>query len=85
MEAEEEKKPAAEGCEVEPSSTEKTSTKVEKKRRRSQTSDALESGVPSKIRKTSTSESEEKEKGGAKTCKCFHTSQVFIWVQGFNL
>ncbi|XP_037539768.1 la-related protein 7 [Nematolebias whitei] len=67
MEAEEEKKPAAEG-EVEPSCTEKTSTKVEKKRRRSQTADALESSVPSKIRKTSASESEEKEKDGAQIC-----------------
>uniref|UniRef100_A0AAQ5Z7F8 La-related protein 7 n=1 Tax=Amphiprion ocellaris TaxID=80972 RepID=A0AAQ5Z7F8_AMPOC len=50
------------------SSTQKTPSKLsEKKRRRSQTAEGSESDVPSKIRKTSESESGEKEKSGAKS------------------
>ncbi|XP_022053728.2 la-related protein 7 [Acanthochromis polyacanthus] len=49
-------------------STQKTPGKLaEKKRRRSQTAEGSESEVPSKIRKTSESESGEKQKSGAKS------------------
>ncbi|XP_017269973.1 la-related protein 7 [Kryptolebias marmoratus] len=52
---------------AEPAGTQRNPTKAEKKRRRSQTAEGADGGVPAKIRKTSGSESEEKEKG-AKIC-----------------
>ncbi|XP_013856490.1 la-related protein 7 [Austrofundulus limnaeus] len=63
---EEKRKPPAAGCDPEPPGAQKTSAKAEKKRRRSQTAEGSESSVPSKIRKTSCNESEEKESGAAK-------------------
>ncbi|XP_030578542.1 la-related protein 7 [Archocentrus centrarchus] len=55
-------------CEPEASGTQKTASKLsEKKRRRSQTAEASESDVPSKMRRTSESETGEKEKDGARS------------------
>uniref|UniRef100_A0A3Q0T9Q0 La-related protein 7 n=1 Tax=Amphilophus citrinellus TaxID=61819 RepID=A0A3Q0T9Q0_AMPCI len=54
-------------CEPEASGTQKTASKLsEKKRRRSQTAEASECDVPSKMRRTSESETGEKEKDGAR-------------------
>lgn len=69
--SEENRKPPTAGCDPEPSSAQKASAKAEKKRRRSQTAEGSESYVPSKIRKTSCNESEEKESGGEKISESF--------------
>ena len=58
---------------LEVTGTQKTPGKLsEKKRRRSQAAEESESDVPSKIRKTSESESREREKDGAQSRKYSH-------------
>ena len=60
----------AEGFDPEVTSTEKTPGRVsEKKRRRSQTAEGSDGDLPSKIRKTSESESGDKQKDGAQCSK----------------